>query len=241
MSASWPEPAASVLAELEPRLRDLLGANLRGIYVYGSLAFGCYNPARSDVDLLVVTRRRMAPETRRAVSSLLRRLVLVTRLEISFLSRADLEPWRYPTPFDYHFSRDSELHDRAAEYFATEIANARAGGVALFGPPPADVLPPVPDADFLDSIRQDLLWARRHVEERPGYAVLNACRVLAYRRERTVISKAQAGDWGLASLPERFHPLIQTAAALYAGRREGELELERSAVAVFVDWALAGK
>ena len=68
MSPQWPEPAASVLEELEAQVRDLLGPNLRGMYVYGSLAFECYNPARSDVDVLVVTRRRMAPETRRALS-----------------------------------------------------------------------------------------------------------------------------------------------------------------------------
>ena len=67
---TWPEPAASVLEELEAQVRDLLGANLRGIYVYGSLAFECYNPARSDVDVLVVTRRRMAPETRRELVAL---------------------------------------------------------------------------------------------------------------------------------------------------------------------------
>ncbi len=141
VSPQWPEPAASVLEELEAQVRDLLGPNLRGMYVYGSLAFECYNPARSDVDVLVVTRRRMAPETRRALSSVLRRLEEVARLEISFLSRADLEPWRYPTPFDYHFSGSSEVHDRAGVYFATEVANARARSFALVGPPAGGRLP----------------------------------------------------------------------------------------------------
>ena len=65
---SWPEPARSVLEELVAHVRDLLGPNLRGMYVYGSLAFECYNPARSDVDVLVLTRRRMAPETMPAMA-----------------------------------------------------------------------------------------------------------------------------------------------------------------------------
>lgn len=107
----FPEPAASVLQELEPHVRELLGPNLRAMYVYGSLAFECYNPARSDVDVLVVTRRRMAPETRRALASFLHRLAETANVEISFLSRADLEPWRYPTPFDYHFSGEDEGED----------------------------------------------------------------------------------------------------------------------------------
>src|SRR6188472_14575 len=128
-SVSWPEPAGSVLDELVAHVRDLLGPNLRGMYVYGSLAFQCYNPARSDVDVLVLTRRRMAPETRRALSSLLHRLEELARLEISFLARGDLEPWRYPTPYDYHFSGSAEKHDGAGEYSATEIANVRVSGV----------------------------------------------------------------------------------------------------------------
>jgi predicted nucleotidyltransferase len=231
----WPEPAASVLEELEAHVRELLGPNLRGMYVYGSLAFECYNPARSDVDVLVVTRRRMAPETRRAFSSILRRLEEVARLEISFLSRADLEPWRYPTPFDYHFSGSSEVHDGAGVYFATEVANARTRGVGLVGPSPQDVFPAVPEEDFLDSVERDLVWAREHVQERPGYAVLNACRVVAYRRERTVMSKAEAASWGIRHAPRRFHALIGDAAAIYAG--EHDAELERDAVLAFVEWA----
>ena len=35
--------------------RDILGENLLGIYVHGSIAFGCYNPHKSDIDFLVVT------------------------------------------------------------------------------------------------------------------------------------------------------------------------------------------
>lgn len=231
---SWPEPAGSVLEELVAHVRDLLGPNLRGMYVYGSLAFECYNPARSDVDVLVLTRRRMAPETRRALSSLLHRLEELARLEISFLSRGDLEPWRYPTPYDYHFSGSAEKHDGAGEYFATEIANVRVRGVALVGPPATEAFPDVPHEDFLDSIERDLVWALDHVNERPGYAVLNSCRVLAYRRDRTIISKAEAGRWGLRFAPAEFHPLISDASAFYAGERDGELD--RVQVAGFVEW-----
>ena len=233
MSPQWPEPAASVLEELEAQVRDLLGPNLRGMYVYGSLAFECYHPAHSDVDVLVVTRRRMAPETRRALSSFLRSLG--ANLEISFLSRGDLEPWRYPTPFDYHFSPLSEKHDGAAVYFATEIENARTRGVALAGPPAEDVFPAVPEEHYLDSVERDLVWARDHLDEEPGYAVMNGCRVVAYRRERIVMSKAEAGDWGLRFAPKRFHAVIGEAAAVYAGEREAELE--RDAVLAFVEWA----
>jgi streptomycin 3"-adenylyltransferase len=236
---NWPEPAGSVLEELEPQIRDLLGANLHAMYVYGSLVFECYNPARSDVDVLVVTRRRMAPATRQALASFLHRLAETAHVEISFLSRADLVPWRYPTPFDYHFSGEDEMEDGADAYFATEIANARVRGIALFGPPPREVHPPVPDGDFLDAIERDLDWVRERLNERPGYAVLNCCRVLAFRQERTVMSKAQGAEWAARSVPERFRPLVAAAAAWYASPQN--LPVDRDGAAEFLDWVQKGR
>jgi predicted nucleotidyltransferase len=229
----WPEPAGSILEELEARLRDLLGANLHGMYVYGSLAFGCYNPARSDVDVLVVTRRRLAAETHNPLVETLRTIGSPTRLEISFLSTADLEPWRHPCPCDLHFSRSAEVRDRLNHDLAAEITNARARAVALIGPPAQQALPEVPENDFLDSIKRDLVWAKAHIEKRPGYAVLNCCRVLAYRSKRKIMSKAEAGEWGARSLPRRFRPLIREATAVYAGERE--VLLDRVEVVALID------
>ncbi|HJW82735.1 MAG TPA: hypothetical protein VJ754_00380, partial [Anaerolineae bacterium] len=38
-------------------LHTILGENLVGVYLHGSLALGCFNPAQSGVDLLVVRRQ----------------------------------------------------------------------------------------------------------------------------------------------------------------------------------------
>jgi len=230
----WPEPARAILAELEAHLRDLLGANLRGIYVYGSLAFGCYHAARSDVDVLVLTRRALASETQQPLLETLRQIGNPTRLEISFLAAPELDPWRHPCPCQLHFSRSAEVRHHLNHDLAAEITNARARGVALVGPPPQDTLPDIPERDFLDSIRRDIRWARTHVEEEPDYAVLNSCRVLAYHRERTVMSKAEGARWGVRQLPSRFRPLAQQAADHYGGAPG--VELDRARVTELVDW-----
>jgi streptomycin 3"-adenylyltransferase len=233
VSARWPEPADAILAELEARLRDLLGANLRGMYVYGSLAFGCYHPERSDVDVLVLTERALAPETHQPLFEALRQIGDPPTLEISFLAAPELEPWRHPCPCQLHVSGSAEVRHHLNHDLAAEITNARARGVALVGPPAEDALPRVPERDFLDSIRRDVEWARAHVEERPEYAVLNSCRVLAYDRERTVMSKAEAAEWGLRELPQRFKPVVERAAAHYAGAPA--VELDRASVVELVD------
>src|SRR5690348_1416102 len=42
--------------------RDVLGEQFVGMYLYGSLASGDFNPATSDIDFAVVTQDWLAPE-----------------------------------------------------------------------------------------------------------------------------------------------------------------------------------
>jgi streptomycin 3"-adenylyltransferase len=233
----FPEPAASTLDQLAAELRQLLGANLQGLYVYGSLAFGCYNPARSDVDVLVLTRRRMAAETQRPVSELLRGFS--TRIEITFVSRADLDPWRHPCPFDYHFSHSSEVHDGEGVDLASELTNARARGVALLGPAPEDALPPVPDEDYLDCLIRDTRWARKRIDKIPVYTVLNGCRALAFSRERVILSKVEGAEWALRELPAEFAALVERALTLYRSEPGEDEQFDSEEIRAFSDWVEA--
>ena len=45
----------ATLADLLDRVRGIAGGHLFGMYLYGSLASGDFDPARSDIDFLVVT------------------------------------------------------------------------------------------------------------------------------------------------------------------------------------------
>ena len=49
-----PETVKSRVTEYAASLDELLGDDLLGVYLYGSVARGCYHPARSDVDTIVV-------------------------------------------------------------------------------------------------------------------------------------------------------------------------------------------
>src|SRR5579871_2778969 len=97
------DSSATSLDETGPQYE----AGLVGVYLHGSLAMGCFNPNRSDVDLLVVTSAGMGAQTKRCIANLLLRSSGQPRpIEISFLYRDQLVPWTYPTPFDFHYSED---------------------------------------------------------------------------------------------------------------------------------------
>ena len=48
------------------RSAEILGENLVGVYLHGSAAMGCYNAAKSDLDLIVVTGESPDDDCKRA-------------------------------------------------------------------------------------------------------------------------------------------------------------------------------
>jgi streptomycin 3"-adenylyltransferase len=221
-------------------LRSDLAGNLIGVYLHGSLAAGCFNPLRSDLDLLVVTREPMMPEIKRRVAE---RLLAVSGqphpIEISFLRHADLTPWRSPTPFDFHYGedwrdtvardledgawRDWDAAQRRDADLAAHITVIHQRGICLWGAPIAEVFPTVPRDDFIASILGDVLDPKFGLNSdlaHPVYVILNACRTYAYLRTGQFLSKDEADIWALGALPARFHPTL--AAALEAYRHQGD-------------------
>jgi predicted nucleotidyltransferase len=239
-------------------LSEVLGTNLIGIYLHGSLASECFNPRVSDIDLLVVTCRRVGRLKRRLAALALAASSKPCPIEVTSFSRKDLVPWRYPTPFDFHFSESwrtayesgSGLRrmGRKGEDPAAHITEARARGVALVGGPVKNVLPVVPPGDFLDSVLGDLRWALRKLKENPvmegrmrvsSYLVLNACRVRAFIETGRVLSKAEGASWAIEALPKRYRSTISRASGVYRrGGRGRDVDL-RSARA-FAEWVISG-
>ena len=213
---------------------------------------GCFNPNASDIDLIVVTRRRVGTRKSKLAALALAVSSKPFPIEVTSFSGKDLRPWRYPTPFDFHFSEDWRKAYESGSAFrrmvaegrdpAANITEARSRGFALLGAPVEIALPPVPADDFVDSIAGDVLWALRKLDSgrvtaKPMsvYLTLNACRVLAYLETGQILSKAEGGDWALKSVPTKFRPTIRLARNAY-GRSGDHKDLNPSSVRNFAKW-----
>lgn len=233
-----PETVRTAIDDLLHDLRATVGPNLLGLYLHGSLAIGCFNPARSDLDLLVLTGDTMLAGAKRAVVALLlERSGDPYPIEISFLRRSDLRPWQFPTPFDLHYSEawraryEAGLASGAGRHWngrereqeqvdpdlAAHITITQHRGVRLCGPPIEDAFPPVPRADYLASILGDYASARDGIARRPVYGVLNLCRAYLYLLDGRIGSKEEAGDWAAHTLPADLRPMVERALTLYRG------------------------
>ena len=234
-----PDSVRVQIDELVAAVREALGENLVGVYLHGSLALGCFNPERSDVDLIVVTRQGMTVETKRSVAEILLHCSNAPApVEISFLPEAYMNPWQYPTPFDFHYGEDwrektsAELSSgewkkwndaiRKDDDLAAHITILLESGIVLCGRPIDEVFPPVPKRHYVDSIVKDFEWGRDRIEKYPASFVLNACRVSAYLREGRICSKEQAGAWALSIVNDEFGELVNCALQSYRENRKDE-------------------
>lgn len=212
--------------------RAALGSKLTGIYLHGSLAFGCFTWATGDIDFLVVTE---APLTQAEKELLIRVLLDMTPdappkgFEMSVVLRGDCDPVLHPIPFELHFSNAHK--DRAAADLsaycrdmhgadpdlAAHFTVTRAVGQAVYGPPVREIFGEVPRDAYVDSILSDVENAEAEIADNPVYVTLNLCRVLAYLQDGVVLSKEQGGQWGVKHLPAAYHPLLREMMKAYAG------------------------
>ena len=100
-------PYKPLLDAIRDDFRRILCENLIGMYVHGSIAFGCFTWEHSDVDFLVVVRR---PLTHGQQVELIRSLIARTPdappkgIEMSVVLEKYCRYFEYPTPFELHFS-----------------------------------------------------------------------------------------------------------------------------------------
>lgn len=253
---AWPDAPTSTrqhLTSIVTALTTALHPNIQGIYLHGSLALGAFNPARSDLDLLVVTRHPLSATDRQRVIALLLQLSGQPHpIEISVLTHAQLQPWRYPPPYDLHYSetwRERSLRDlaradapvwqdtdRPDPDLAAHITVLHARGVCLYGAAIADVFPAIPAADYLAALATDLAESLATITEEPVYPVLNCCRTWAYLHEGCILSKHAGGEWALAHLPPHLRPSVQAALQSYAADTSAEQAWDHANLEAFASF-----
>ncbi len=230
MAEPTPYPAVNaLLAGLLTGAQAILGHDLAGFYLDGSLALGDFDPATSDVDFLVAVARPIAPDTFAALAAMHRRVAtggrpFATELEGSYIHLAAL---RRHDPSDAVFPNLERGPDEALKW-ATHHSDwvihrhiVREHGVVLFGPPAMTLIDPVSPGDIRAATAGVLRswWGTPAAAgairaAQPGYlayVVLTMCRALYALARGEAASKPAAAAWASRSLDNRWLRLIEGA------------------------------
>lgn len=216
-------------------LQEGLGDNLLAIYLYGSFVEGGLR-AQSDIDLLAILRRPLAGAER---GPLMRELLVFSvypargglrPLEVTFLVLDDIQPWRAPARRELQFGEWLRTALEAGEVPAAEpdpdiallLDQARAKGIALHGPPAADLLPAIPHADIRDAILAMMPEVARNWRGEEKHALLTLARMWVTLRTGGIVAKDVAAEHVLAHLPGEHHPVLRHAVAVYRGESEDD-------------------
>jgi Domain of unknown function (DUF4111) len=216
-------------------LARLLGRQLVAVWLGGSGALGGVAPGQSDVDLVAVCTAAPSGEAGRAVVAGLGRLAMtwpLRGLEFVLYPRAALAA-PGPRPgfainlnvgprMPYRLSLDPG--SEPAHWFLLDLAILRDHGRPLAGPPPRDLIGPIPRRRVLEALSDSLAWHRAN-EPALQQTVLNACRGWRFTEEGAWSSKDDAGAWALARTDDPA--TVEAALAVRHGDRSATLDPAR--------------
>ena len=226
-----PMQTDSLIQAFTERSQQILKDNLAGVYLHGSSVMGCFNPEKSDIDLIIVVDRPLSDPVKKAYMDMVVGYSAVgpaKGIEMSVVLRKVCNPFVYPTPFELHFSaghlewynKDPDDYIRRMngtdKDLAAHFTVISKRGRCLYGVPIRDMFAEVPGRDYMDSIWYDVEGAAEEIAEHPMYLTLNLARVLAYKEDGLVLSKKEGGEWAIRRLPAEYHPLIRDAMREYS-------------------------
>lgn len=204
------------------RIQEILGERLVGLYLFGSLALGDFDYEISDLDLLAATAADLDENEFGDLEKMHDQLVKINpqwknRLEIAYLSLHGLKTFKTQTSQAAIISPGEPFHFKESEkHWLIDWYIVRKNGITLFGPPPASIIEPIEQAEFVQAVREQANEWRDYVKHaehsRPfqGYVILTMCRAFYAVKNGEQVSKKQAALWTQKQLPE-WSSLIQNA------------------------------
>jgi streptomycin 3"-adenylyltransferase len=228
-----PKFVRDFLKETFTNVHSILRDNLVGIHLYGSLAMGCFNPKSSDMDIILVVKKRLSNEQKRSVIEYLKGIGSKDkRIELSIVREIVVRNPQYPLMVDLHFEYWREVFENEKDKeILSNLYTTRKRGFCVWGKQIGDVFSEIPAEYHLMSVIEDLEHTRKYLHDNPKsigydpavYWILGSCRILAFIREGKLLSKLEGGRWGLANLPEEYHDVVEQALSCYKGKKKEQI------------------
>lgn len=218
--------------------------DLHGVYLYGSAVRGGLR-SDSDIDLFAVTGRALRDDERAA---LVNRLVPISwrqlrppewrPIELTIVVQRDVRPWRYPPRADFQYGewmREELVANRRTSDgrapgegpspdLAVLITIVRAEGRPELGPPATELLEPVPRADLVRAMVDEVPSLLDDLDDDTRNVLLTLARMWCTVATGEIQSKDGAAAWAIGQLPIEERGFLERARLLYLEGGYGEWE-----------------
>jgi len=226
MSYTKYDDVNEVLEKLVGGVQKILGDNLIGIYLHGSLALGDFDLANSDVDFMVVIKNKLTDAQIDRIEKMHNDLIADEngwgkKLEGSYLTQEQLKS--FEPPFEPRPYLNEKDFYRAADYgqeWILEKYAVRECGITLFGPDPKELIERVEVDDVVVAVKNifqenwlPMLTNPQKLENDwyQPYAILTLCRVMYVTEKGKMGSKQEAAAWALDNFGDRWGDLLELA------------------------------
>lgn len=213
-----------LLSKLSHGVTTILGNNLVGVYLFGSLSYGDFDMKRSDIDLLIIVNKSLSAQELQSIKELHEKIykefpVWKERMEASYTPLSffsNIEPPISPRPYF------GEGKYYLAEYGNEWIINNYLlyhHGIAINGPEFKTLIDPIDITLVQKASVRDLFkeWEPKLRETEwldnshyQSYLVLNLCRILNTALFASILSKKKSALAIKNAFPE-WSELIQIA------------------------------
>ena len=205
----------------------VLGNQLVGMYLYGSLASGDFNPETSDIDFLVVTTSSLSDKTIADLETMHHRiwnsgLKWAAKLEGSYIPKRDIrrhDPRSAPCPT---VNEGQFYLDQRGSDWIIQRHVIREQGIVLAGPDPKTLIDPVSPNDIRRAVKgvlqewwfpmlENPTWLKNHGIEYHAFAILTMFRAIHSLEHGTIVSKPEAARWAQEKLGGEWSQVIEQA------------------------------
>lgn len=227
------------LLSLHEGASTILGAQLTGMYLYGSLSSGDFDPGSSDIDFVVITESELPQNTIDLLDKMHADLwnsglKWASKLEGAYVPRNLIRRHNSnhrPMPI---VNEQSFYSGEIGSDWIIQRHIIRECGIRISGPDPKTLIDPVSEDDIRSAVMGMLTewwfpmlntpdWLANRGSEYHAYAIISMCRALHAIEHGTIVSKPAAAAWASDQLGQPWNQSITRALQAHHENNEGLL------------------
>lgn len=235
----FPTPYKDINAFLQillDNVRAVLGDRFTGMYLYGSLALGDFDPGRSDIDFLIVTRESLPDNFVSKIKNMHENLIKngnewAAKLEGAYIPLDALRKYSPTGPACPLVNKYEFLVACPESHWVLNRHILYTSGIVITGPPPQSIIDPIQPEQLKEAVVILLRnnWTRfiydANLFNGIGYQpfiTLTMCRALYTLKHGVVVSKTRSAVWAKSSLNSKWTKLIEQAIDWHYGDEPGD-------------------